>query len=42
MVLRVGEEEVIIELQAEMNHSMDFDEPCYFVDRIDECIEEFV
>ena len=29
-------------LQVVMRHSMDFDDSCYFIDRIDDYVNEFV
>ena len=38
MVLRVGEEKVAFKLQETIRHSMDFNDSCYFVDLISDCV----
>ena len=42
MVQRVGKEKVTFKLHLGMRHSMDFDDSCYFVDNIDDCVADFV
>lgn len=42
MVLRVGEEEVVIKLWDAIWDPMDFDDTCYYVDAIDDNVFDFV
>lgn len=40
MVVRVGEEEIILKLRDTMRHSMNFDDTCYYVDVVDDFVFE--
>ena len=42
MVLIVGEEKVVFKLQEAMQHLMDCDDSCYFLDRVDYCVVDFL
>ena len=42
IVKGVGGEEVVFKRQDAMRHSMDFDDSCYFVDHIVDCVSDFV
>lgn len=42
MVVRVGEEEITFMLKMVMKHNMDFDDPCYFVDVVDDLVFDYV
>ena len=42
MALIVGEEKVVFKLQEAMQHLMDCDDSCYFLDSVDYCVVDFL